>query len=250
MKILHRTLGLLATAIIGIHIGKVGATLAATDAPLQLEAGPISGIVGTAPDVRVFKGIPFAAPPLGRYRWRAPQPVAHWRDVRRANEFGASCPQRIRTGDVALLPTSPRLTPSSEDCLYLNVWTAAKSQNAHLPVMIYFHGGGFTDGGGSGLVFDGEALAQKGVVLVTVNYRLGVFGFFAHPDLTRESGHSASGNYGLMDQAEALRWVQKNIVVFGGDRSSIAARIRIRPPQRGHSSTSTAKIRAISWDQL
>jgi para-nitrobenzyl esterase len=191
--------------------------LAAGDAPVRIESGLLGGVAGEDPGVRVFRGVPYAAPPVGPLRWHAPQAVARWEGVRKADQFAAVCLQPARTGISALLPTAPRLTPPSEDCLYLNVWTAAKSADAGLPVMVYFPGGGFTTGGGSGLVFDGEALAKKGVVLVTTNYRLGVFGFFAHPELTRESGHEASGNYGLMDQAEALRWVQKNITAFGGD---------------------------------
>lgn len=177
---------------------------------------------GVDPSVRVFKGIPFAAPPVGDLRWKTPQPVTPWTDVRKADQFAASCSQPPRTGISALLPTAPRLTPPSEDCLYLNVWTAASnSTTARLPVMVYFPGGSFVTGGGSGLVFDGESLAKKGVVLVTTNYRLGVLGFFAHPELTIESGHNASGNYGLLDQVAALQWVQKNIAAFGGDPSRV-----------------------------
>jgi len=189
---------------------------AATEAPVRIDAGLVAGVRGEDPTVRVFKGVPFAAPPVGPLRWKAPQPVAHWDGVRRADQFAPVCSQPARSGVSALLPTAPRLTPPSEDCLYLNVWTAATA-DARLPVMLYFPGGGFTTGGGSGLVFDGEALAKKGVVLVTMNYRLGVLGFFAHPELTRESGHDASGNYGLMDQIAAMQWVRANIAAFGGD---------------------------------
>lgn len=197
------------------------AAQAASDAPVRVEAGLLQGARGDDPAVRVFRGVPFAAPPLGPLRWKAPQPVARWDGVRKAEQFAAVCSQPPRSGVSALLPTAPRLTPPSEDCLYLNVWTAATSSDARLPVMVYFPGGGFTTGGGSGLVFDGEALAKKGVVLVTTNYRLGVFGFFAHPDLTQESEHRASGNYGLMDQVAALQWVQRNIAAFGGDPNGV-----------------------------
>lgn len=212
-----RQLGLsvIATAVLPLCVGV--SSRAATDAPVRIDAGLVAGVRGEDPAVRVFRGIPFAAPPVGALRWKAPQPVAPWAGVRNADRFAPVCSQPARSGVSALLPTAPRLTPPSEDCLYLNVWTAAASVEARLPVMLYFPGGGFTTGGGSGLVFDGEALAKKGVVLVTMNYRLGVLGFFAHPELTRESGHQASGNYGLMDQIAAMQWVRANIAAFGGD---------------------------------
>jgi Carboxylesterase family len=169
----------------------------------------VSGIVGTNPDVRVFRGIPFAAPPTGNLRWRAPQPVAHWDSVRKGDEFGPICMQAPGRGGA-----SPKM---SEDCLYLNVWTAAKAATERRPVLFWIHPGGYTSGSGSSPGTDGEALAKKGVVVVTINYRLGVLGFFAHPELTMESDRRASGNYALMDQTAALEWVQKNIAGFGGD---------------------------------
>jgi para-nitrobenzyl esterase len=167
---------------------------------------------GTNAAVRVFRGIPYAAPPVGNLRWREPQPVAHWDGVRMADQFGAMCTQPAFRG-------APNANPPkmSEDCLFLNVWTAAASASDRRPVMVWIHPGGYQTGSGSTPGFDGEALAKKGVVLVTINYRLGVFGFFSHPELTKESEHHASGNYALMDQAAALRWVQKNIAGFGGD---------------------------------
>ena len=187
--------------------------------------GALTGAPGVDSSIRVFKGIPYAAPPVGDLRWKSPQPVTPWTGLRRADQFAASCMQPPRTGISALLPTAPRLASPDEDCLYLNVWTpasvASAAPGARLPVMLYFPGGSFTTGGGSGLVFDGESLARKGVVLVTINYRLGVFGFFAHPELTAESGHQASGNYGLLDQLAAMQWVQKNIAAFGGDPSRV-----------------------------
>ncbi len=186
---------------------------AAIQEPVHLDAGPISGIAGSNPDVRVFKGIPYAAPPTGKLRWRAPQPVAHWDSVHAADQFGAMCTQPAFRG------AAPGSNPpnTSEDCLFLNVWTAAKSAGDKRPVMVWIHPGGYTTGSGSTPGFDGEALAKKGVVLVTINYRLGAFGFFSHPELTKESDRRASGNYALMDQAAALQWVQANIAGFGGD---------------------------------
>jgi len=188
----------------------------------RIESGLISGTAGEHEGrVRVFKGIPYAAPPVGRLRWRPPQPVAPWAGVRAADHFAPVCPQPPRIGVAALLGTSQRLGASSEDCLYLNVWTAARDAKEQRPVMVWFPGGGFTTGGGSALVFDGEMLARKGVVVVTTNYRLGALGFFAHPGLTAESEHGASGNYGLMDQIAALRWIHDNIAAFGGDRNRV-----------------------------
>ncbi len=196
-----------------------GATvmLAAIDQPVRLDTGLVAGAADVNSAVRVFKGIPFAAPPVGSLRWKAPQPTAHWDGIRKADQFSSTCAQPQRTGQSLLLPTAKRLGSTSEDCLYLNVWTAAQSATQRLPVMVYIHGGGYRDGSGSALVFDGEALAKKGVVLVTTNYRVGIFGFLAHPELTEESSHHASGNYGLMDQVAALQWVQRNIAGFGGD---------------------------------
>ncbi len=187
---------------------------AAIDAPVQLDSGTISGIAGTNPDVRVFKGIPFAAPPMGNLRWRAPQPVAHWDGVRKGDEFGPICMQAAGRGGGGGQSAAPKM---SEDCLYLNVWTAAKSATERRPVLLWIHPGGYTSGSGSSPGTDGEALAKKGAVVVTINYRLGVLGFFAHPELTKESDRRASGNYALMDQTAALEWVQKNIAGFGGD---------------------------------
>jgi para-nitrobenzyl esterase len=183
---------------------------AAIDAPVKLDSGMVSGIAGANPDVRVFKGIPFAAPPMGNLRWHAPEPVAHWDGVRKGDEFGPICMQAPGRGGAAQ-------SKMSEDCLYLNVWTAAKSAAERRPVLLWIHPGGYTSGSGSSPATDGEALAKKGAVVVTINYRLGVLGFFAHPELTKESDRRASGNYALMDQTAALEWVQKNIAGFGGD---------------------------------
>ena len=174
-----------------------------------------NGVVeGTTADsgVRIFKGIPFAQPPVGDLRWKAPQPIKNWPGVRKADQFGPRAMQRPIFGDMNF-----RSNGVSEDCLYLNVWTPAKSATEGLPVLVYFYGGGFVAGDGSEPRYDGESMARQGMVALTVNYRLGVFGFLAHPELTKESPNRASGNYGLLDQHAALRWVQQNVAAFGGD---------------------------------
>jgi len=173
---------------------------------LESNAAPKDG-------VRSFKGIPFGKAPVGELRWREPQPVKNWKGTRNADEFGPRCMQRTTaTSDYWF-----RSSGMSEDCLYLNVWTPAKSGREQLPVLVYIFGGGFRNGDGSEPRYDGESMARKGMVAVSVNYRLNIFGFFVHPELTRESPHHAAGNYGLLDQVAALRWVQSNIAAFGGD---------------------------------
>lgn len=172
---------------------------------------------GTQPSgVRIFRGIPFAAPPVGALRWQAPQPVKPWSGVRPAHEFGARCMQERVFGDMQF-----RSPGASEDCLYLNVWTPARAPGERLPVLVYLYGGGFVAGDGSEPRYDGESLARRGVVVVTTNYRLGVFGWLAHPGLSRETPYHGSGNYGFLDQVAALRWVHENIAAFGGDPQRI-----------------------------
>jgi len=173
--------------------------------------GAVEG-VKTESGVRAFLGIPFAAPPVGDLRWKPPQPVRNWTGSRSATQFGARCVQPSIFADMLF-----RSNGMSEDCLYLNVWTPAAAGSERLPVLVYFYGGGFVTGDGSEPRYDGERMARKGIVALTVNYRLGVFGFLAHPELTKESPHHASGNYALLDQHAALLWVQKNIAAFGGD---------------------------------
>ncbi|MGA2726100.1 MAG: carboxylesterase family protein [Bryobacteraceae bacterium] len=163
--------------------------------------------------VRSFKGIPFAQPPVGDLRWREPQPVKKWSGVRNADQFGPACMQRLSPGADYWL----RGNGMSEDCLYLNVWTPAKTGKEKLPVLVYIFGGGFQNGDGSEPRYDGENMARMGIVAVSVNYRTNIFGFFVHPELTKESPHHAGGNYGLLDQVAALKWVQKNVAAFGGD---------------------------------
>ncbi len=190
--------------------------------PVTIATGRISGV--TLPSgVRVFKGIPFAASPVGDLRWKQPQPAAKWDGVRKADQFSNVCVQpsqlnRVPNNVTVDLPDSPK---TSEDCLYLNVWTSANRPGDRLPVMVWIFGGAFTEGGGSSKHNDGENLAKKGVVLVTFNYRLGPFGFFSHPELTKESGRNASGNQALADSVATLQWVKANIAAFGGDPANV-----------------------------
>lgn len=166
--------------------------------------------------IHSFKGIPYAQPPVGQLRWKAPQPVKGWKGVLQAKQFSPRPMQNRIYSDMVF-----RSKTISEDCLYLNVWTPAKTGKEHLPVLVYFYGGGFMAGDGSEPRYDGESMARQGIVTLTVNYRLGVFGFLALPELTGESPYHSSGNYGLLDQREALRWVKKNIAAFGGDPAKV-----------------------------
>ncbi len=178
--------------------------------------GRIHGLADSARGVSAFLGIPFAAPPVGPLRWRPPQRLARWRDARDATRPGPRCPQHAPYGE--LEPDSPGM---SEDCLYLNVWTPEPSARGQLPVIFWIHGGEFWAGSGSEPRYDGTKLAARGIVVVTINHRLGVYGFLSHPELSRESGCGTSGNYGLLDQIAALDWVIENIATFGGDPGCI-----------------------------
>jgi para-nitrobenzyl esterase len=205
-----------------------------------VQATTVNGVVeGTAETsgVRSFKGIPYAAPPVGALRFVDPQPVQSWQGVRKAQAFGPRAMQLPLYSDMKF-----RSDGMSEDCLYLNVWTPATAAGAHLPVLVYFYGGGFACGDGSEYRYDGESMAKRGIVAVTVNYRLGIFGFFAHPDLSRESVHHSSGNYGLLDQHAALAWVQQNITAFGGD----PARVTIAGESAGSTSVSAQMASPLS----
>ena len=195
------------------------------------------------PSVRVYKGIPFAAPPTGENRWRAPQPAAKWDGVRKAEAFGAPCiagpagrarrwwwrarsARGTRSGSAGgSRGAAPQAAPSeparSEDCLYSQRLDQREDASDRRPVMVWIYGGGFTGGSGGMAWYDGENLASKGPVIVTLNYRLGSLGFFAHPELAKESGHSGSGNYGMMDAIAALQWVKRNIAAFGGDPNNV-----------------------------
>lgn len=189
---------------------------------VKTQAGIISGKVTDDQAVKIFMGIPFAAPPVGNLRWKAPQPVASWVGVRACVIPPASAMQAppkpfMCWSKEFMAPESPL----SEDCLYLNVWTAAKTAQEKLPVMVWIHGGAFTGGSGTVPLYNGEAMSRKGVVFVTINYRLGIFGFFAHPELSAESDLKVSGNYGILDQIAALKWVKDNITAFGGDPNNV-----------------------------
>ena len=196
----------LLTALFSIYAA--GLAFAEQPAPVMVEHGLVQG---TSEDgLTVYRGIPFAVPPVGDLRWRAPQPAAKWEGVLQATNFGPSPVQASRIG--------PKM---SEDCLYLNVWTPAKSADDHLPVLVWIYGGGFSAGSTSDRSYSGEKLAGKGVVLVSINYRVGQLGFLAHPELSAENPNHVSGNYGLLDQIAGLQWVKKNIAAFGGDPNQV-----------------------------
>ena len=187
---------------------------------VRVDGGQLSSPAGAAGSVRAFKGIPYAAPPVGDGRWRAPGPVVPWDGVRAADRFGASCVQAQPGSRLPWTEEFMTQGPVSEDCLFLNVWTAAASTD-RLPVMVYIYGGGFNEGSSSVAVYDGAPLAARGIVVVTLNYRTGPLGFLVHPALSAESAHKVSGNYGLLDQIAALQWVQRNIAAFGGDPAAV-----------------------------
>ena len=190
----------------------------AFSAPLALDTGAVEGVVADDDaGIQVFRGIPYAAPPVGAARWQPPTPPAAWEGVRAATEFSSVCPQG---SGLAQLTGEPMPT-LSEDCLYLNVWTAAAGRDAKQPVMVWIHGGGLSLGWSHQRLYDGVNLAKRGVVLVSINYRLGALGFLAHPLLSAGSEIGVSGNYGLLDQIAALQWVQRNIAAFGGDPGNV-----------------------------
>jgi len=188
---------------------------------VHTESGPVQGIAGSDPQITAFLGIPYAAPPVGDLRWRDPQPPAKWTAVRKADQFGAGCMQHIAGARLPWTKEFMAQLPISEDCLYLNVWTPSTTPKKPMAVLFWIHGGGFTEGSASPTIFNGEQLAKQGIVVVSINYRLGIEGYFALPELTAESPHHASGNYGLMDMIAALQWTKKNIRNFGGDPGKV-----------------------------
>ncbi|MEW6553994.1 MAG: carboxylesterase/lipase family protein [Actinomycetota bacterium] len=205
---------LVVVALCGAGCGGTSTRTETTMEVPQLDDGPISGVLEEG--VWTYKGIPYAAPPVGDLRWREPQPVEPWQDVLACDSYGPSCPQPNDdwTGMMDVGYTD-------EDCLYLNVWTPAQDPGEGLPVMVWIHGGAFRSGSGSLAIYDGHNLAEKDVVVVTINYRLGALGLMAHPLLSEESEHGVSGNYGLLDQVAALEWVRDNIDVLGGDPDNV-----------------------------
>jgi para-nitrobenzyl esterase len=210
------------------------------NAPIVKTAnGIIEGINDSG--VKVFKGVPFAAPPVGELRWKEPQPVKNWDGVRKADKFGPRAMQLAVFGDMNF--GSDKM---SEGCLYLNIWTPAVTGNEKLPVLVYFYGGGLVAGGGCEPRYAGETLARKGIISITVNYRLGIFGFFSHPELTKESPKHASGNYGYLDQTAALKWIKTNIAAFGGDPK----RVTIAGESAGSISVSAQMCSPLSKDLI
>jgi para-nitrobenzyl esterase len=183
---------------------------------VKIDNGIIEGNYNTHSGIQTYFGVPFAKPPVGNLRWKAPQPLDKWNGVKQTKKFGPRPMQTIVFGDM-----NSRSDGVSEDCLYLNVWTPAKRNTKDLPVLVYFYGGGNVAGDASEPRYDGESMAKKGIVVITCNYRLNIFGFFSHPELSKESPYKASGNYGLLDQVAALKWVQKNISAFGGDPKKV-----------------------------
>lgn len=209
--------------------------------PVITSKGKVLGALDEAAGVYSFKGIPFAAPPVGDLRWKAPQPLPPWSGVREAVRFGPRAMQLPLFGDMNF-----RSNGMSEDCLYLNVWTPDPSTRARLPVLVYFYGGGFVAGDGSEPRYDGAQMARRGIVAVTVNYRLGVFGFLAHPELSAESPQHSSGNYGYLDQNAALRWVRDNIAAFGGDPDQVT----IAGESAGSVSANAQMVSPLSQDLI
>ncbi|MBO6046060.1 MAG: carboxylesterase family protein [Bacteroidales bacterium] len=190
---------------------------------LTIEGGQVQGVAAPLKGVTVYRGIPYAAAPIGDLRWKEPQPVTPWKGVKVCDTFGHPGFQSVHyPGGYTTEWGYGKEQPYSEDCLYLNVWTTAPGKtDAKMPVALWIHGGGYREGWGSEPEFEGSEWAAKGIVLVSINYRLGVFGFLTHPELAAESPHGVSGNYGILDQIESLKWIQKNIAQFGGDPDNV-----------------------------
>jgi para-nitrobenzyl esterase len=241
MKTVTRPAPSIVASLVAALVAATAPAGAAGPDRVRIENGVVEGTGAQPSGVRMFKGIPFAAPPVGDLRWKAPQPVKNWDGVRAAQAFGPRCMQLPLFGDMNF-----RANGMSEDCLYLNVWTPAKSEKERLPVLVYFYGGGFMAGDGSEPRYDGESMAAKGMVAVTMNYRLGIFGFYSHPELTQESPQKASGNYALLDQSASLLWVRQNIAAFGGDPK----RVTIAGESAGSLSVSAQRASPLSKDLI
>jgi para-nitrobenzyl esterase len=211
----------LSLALAGILLAGLQAAWAeSAGVAVKTDAGQIVGKFQQNSAVRAFLGIPFAAPPVGPLRWKPPQQVTPWESVRTTTAYGAQCMQPTRSKTSVYYEYAGD-QPTSEDCLYLNVWAPSDMRDGKLPVMVWIYGGGFQQGSAANPVFNGEQLAARGVVVVSVNYRVGIFGFMAHPELTAESPQHASGNYGLLDQVAGLQWVKRNAAAFGGDPDNV-----------------------------
>ena len=219
-EVVSKHIGAIALVAAIVGICAFGLLARPENKPVRTDTGLLLGVTDSN-GVTAYKGVPFAAPPVGDLRWRPPQPTAHWEGVRNADRFGAACMQNEAGSRLPWTEEFMTQGPISEDCLFLNVWTGAKTASEKRPVMVWMYGGGFNEGASSIAVYDGAALAKKGVVLVSMNYRVGALGFLVYPELTKESEHHSSGNYGLLDQIAALEWVHKNIAAFGGDPNKV-----------------------------
>jgi para-nitrobenzyl esterase len=231
---------LLATATLTVH-----AQRAALSEPVKVEGSLVEGVPGKHAGITAFRGVPFAAPAVGENRWRAPQPPVPWTGVKKAAEFGPSCLQTIVQERKPWTYEFMTHGEVSEDCLFVNIWTPAKSPSEKRPVFVYIYGGGNNEGSGMVPVYDGEGLASKGVVVVNFNYRVGVLGFLTHPELSKEAPYHASGNYGLLDQVAAVKWVHENIAGFGGDPSRVTVAGQSAGGQAVHNLTASPLAKGL-----
>src|ERR1700730_10180097 len=213
------TCHVLATLLAGFAAADALAEGRIEAAPITLDSGAVTGNWAANGHVRAYLGLPFAAPPVGDLRWKPPQPATPWQGVRAATSFGPQCLQPGGSPKSVYFEYSGGDLPSSEDCLTLNVWAPTDAKD--LPVMVWIYGGGFQVGSSSRPVFNGTRLAERGVIVVSMNYRVGVLGFLAHPELSAESAQRASGNYGLFDQVAALQWIKRNIRALGGNPDNV-----------------------------
>jgi para-nitrobenzyl esterase len=215
MRLIHpgALIGLLMAGVAGTHAESAGTRI-------RIDTGEVVGKFQLNSAVRAFLGVPFAAPPVGALRWKPPQPAAPWPTARAATSYGAQCMQPGRSKTSVYYEYAGD-QPSSEDCLFLNVWAPSETGFGKLPVLVWIYGGGFQQGSAANPTFDGARLAARGAIVISINYRVGIFGFLAHPELTAESPQHASGNYGLLDQVAGLQWVKRNVAAFGGDPDNV-----------------------------